>query len=101
MGVILIDRTDRVASSVTKVSTVFLRHSHHSRRSGYPCFTDRLGAFVDARRLEPWRLPKPLLRRISDGIVYEWFDHERLELDLTAARRLATAHGEIVHLLYG
>jgi glycosyltransferase involved in cell wall biosynthesis len=101
MGVILIDRTDRLAASVTKVSTVFLRHSHHSRHSGYPCFADRLGAFVDVRRLEPWRLPEPLLTRVAGGIVYEWFDHERLRLDLTAARRLVTARCEIVHLLYG
>src|SRR4051794_21502897 len=101
MGVILLDRADRVPAGVTKVSTVFLRHSHHSARSGYPAFTERLGAFVDARHLEPWRLPRPLLRRVSDGIVYEWFDSDRLRLDLTAARRLAIARGEIVHLLYG
>src|SRR5437764_9907228 len=81
MGVILIDRADRVAASVTKVSTVFLRHPHHSAGSGYPTFTQRLGAFVDARRLDPWRLPEPLLRRVSDGILYEWFDTERLRLD--------------------
>ena len=101
MGVILMDVTDRVAASVTKVSTVFLRHPHHSAGSGYPTFTERLGAFVDARRLEPWHLPEPLLRRVSDGIVYEWFDAERLRLDLTAARRLAIARSEVVHLLYG
>ena len=29
---ILLDRTDRVAASVTKVSTVFLRHAHYSPR---------------------------------------------------------------------
>jgi hypothetical protein len=61
MGVILIDRTDRVASSVTKVSTDFLRHSHHSRRSGYSCFTDRLGAFVDGRQPPDRHLPLELL----------------------------------------
>jgi glycosyltransferase involved in cell wall biosynthesis len=101
MGVILLDRTDRVAASVTKVSTVYLRHPHHSAASGYPVFTTRLGAFVDARHPRPWPLPKPLLERVTDRIVYEWFDPERLQLDLTAARRLALGRGEVVHLLYG
>jgi Glycosyl transferases group 1 len=100
MGVILIDRTDRVAASVTKVSTVFLRHAHHSPHSGYPTFTSHLGAFVEARRARPWPLPERLLRRVSDGIVYEWFDPDRLQLDLTAACRLVLGRREIVHLLY-
>jgi glycosyltransferase involved in cell wall biosynthesis len=101
MAVILIDRTDRVAASVTTVSTVFQRFPHHSAYSGYPRFTERLGAFVDARRAEPWGLPAPLLRRASGRIVYEWFGPEELRMDLTAARRLATARDEVVHMLYG
>src|SRR3954467_15427232 len=73
MAVILIDRTDRVAASVTTVSTVFQRFSHHSAYSGYPRFTERLGAFVDAREAKPWRLPGPLLRRVSSRVIYDWF----------------------------
>jgi glycosyltransferase involved in cell wall biosynthesis len=101
MPVILLDRTDRVAARVTKVSTVFLRHAHHSPHSGYPTFTTRLEPFVEARHPRPWPLPERLLRRISDEIVYEWFGPERLQLDLTAARRLVLARRELVHLLYG
>jgi glycosyltransferase involved in cell wall biosynthesis len=33
--------------------------------------------------------------------VYEWFDADRLRIDLTAAARLVTARHEVVHLLYG
>jgi glycosyltransferase involved in cell wall biosynthesis len=90
-----------VRESVTKVSTVFLRHGHHSPHSGYPIFTTRLGRFADARRPRPWPFPRPLLERVTDGIVYEWFGPERLQLDLTAARRLVLGRREIVHLLYG
>jgi glycosyltransferase involved in cell wall biosynthesis len=86
---------------VTKVSTVFLVHSHHAGSSGYPRFVDRLDGFVDARRLRPWRLPSRLLDRVSSRIVYEWFGPDQLRLDLTAARRLVTARREVVHLLYG
>src|SRR5690348_15089180 len=101
MRVILLDRTDRVAASVTKVSTVFLRHEHHSPHSGYPTFTAHLEPFVKARHARPWPLPQWLLRRVSDAIVYGWFGPERLQLDLTAVRRLVLGRRELVHLLYG
>jgi glycosyltransferase involved in cell wall biosynthesis len=85
---------------VTKVSTVFLRHSHHSAHSGYPRFTERLGWFVDARTRRT-RLPGWLLERESRRVMYDWFGPEQLRNDLTAARRLVLGRGEIVHLLYG
>jgi glycosyltransferase involved in cell wall biosynthesis len=86
---------------VTAVSTLYLRHPHHSAFSGYPRFVERLDRFVETRHVRPRRLPHALLRRRSERIVYEWFDAERLRLDLTAATRLVSARGEVVHLLYG
>jgi glycosyltransferase involved in cell wall biosynthesis len=80
---------------------VFRRFAHHSAFSGYPRFVERLDRFVSARAVDLWRLPRAALRRHADGIVYDWFDAERLRVDLTAARRLVTARHEVVHLLYG
>ena len=85
---------------MTKVSTVFLRHSHHSAYSGYPRFTERLGQFVDAHTRRT-RLPARLLERASDRVMYDWFGPEQLRNDVTAARRLVLGRDEIVHLLYG
>jgi glycosyltransferase involved in cell wall biosynthesis len=85
---------------VTKVSTVFLRHSHHSALSGYPRFTERLGWFVDARTRRT-RLPTRLLEREAGRVMYDWFGPEQLRNDVTAARRLVLGRREIVHLLYG
>jgi glycosyltransferase involved in cell wall biosynthesis len=100
MGLILIIGADRVAAGVTKVSTVFIRHSHHSAHSGYPRFTERLGWFVDARP-RGTRLPAWLLERESRRVMYDWFGPEQLRNDVTAARRLVLGRGEVVHLLYG
>jgi hypothetical protein len=93
MGVILIDRTDRLAASVTKVSTVFLRHSHHSRHSGYRCLTDRLGAFADARQPPDRHLPLELLADRAAREDLRRRARARAEArDLTAGAR---RHGEI------
>jgi glycosyltransferase involved in cell wall biosynthesis len=87
--------------AVARVSLVFRRHAHHSRWSGYPRFADHLDGLVDARRVRPAPIPRPLLERISGDVVYEWFGPEQLGLDLAAARRLALGRREVVHLLYG
>jgi glycosyltransferase involved in cell wall biosynthesis len=86
---------------VTAVSTLYLRHPHHSAFSGYPRFVERLDRFVETRRVRPLRLPSAPLQRHTERIVYEWFDADRLRIDLTAASRLVTGRNEVVHLLYG
>jgi glycosyltransferase involved in cell wall biosynthesis len=83
------------------VSTVYRRHGHHAGASGYPRFVDRLDQFADVRRPLLVRVPRRLLQRYCDQVVYEWFQPDQLRLDLTAASRLAAARREVVHLLYG
>jgi glycosyltransferase involved in cell wall biosynthesis len=92
--------TDRGTSAV-RVSALYVAHGHHSPHSGYPRFLDRLNHLAELRRPRPWPLPRQVLERASDRIVYEWFGTPQLQVDLTAAQRLITSRDEVVHLLYG
>jgi glycosyltransferase involved in cell wall biosynthesis len=84
---------------VTRVSPVFLRHAHHAARSGYPLFVERLPGLVDVRR--PRHLPRWLVARYSERVIYDWYGPDQLRVDLTATRRLVMGRHEVVHLLYG